>query len=55
MSIHPKTEEKNKTFLLIGFYQRGKMVPVQTEPYRDGVFGAGVDDGLQQVVKLCDV
>lgn len=23
--------------------------------YRDGVFGAGVDDGLQQVVKLRDV
>lgn len=23
--------------------------------YRDGVFGAGVDDRLQEVVKLCDV
>lgn len=24
-------------------------------PYRDGIFGAGVDDGLQQVVEFCDV
>lgn len=24
-------------------------------PHRDGVFGARVDDGLQQVVKFCDV
>lgn len=24
-------------------------------PYRDGVFGAGVDDGLQQAVELGDV
>lgn len=53
MSIHPEREKKK--LLLIRFYQCGKMVTVQTEPYRDGVFGAGVDDGLQQVVKLCDV
>lgn len=28
---------------------------MKPNPYRDGVFGARVDDGLQQVVQFCDV
>lgn len=28
---------------------------MKPNPYRDSVFGAGVDDGLQQVVEFCDV
>lgn len=50
-----KTNKKPSSPLLDSMNEQRGNVFHHAEPYGDGVFGAGVDDGLQQVVKLGDV